>query len=189
MKKFATGILAFTMAAILPMVQVQAQETSLDSAIDNLQYKLTVEWDQKDVSVQKKILSDFTAELDQLKKQGVTDQEIFNSLSAKAFDAQTSKDIENLAKYAKSNNLDGKQVRKLVIDYANKSQKLGTSWSSEATFGVIIGVVLAIVLIAALTGHVSASTGGSGYYSSGSNCSDSCYYDAYGYYYCDTYCY
>lgn len=184
MKKFASGLLALTMAMVFPMVQVQAQETTLDSAISNLQYRLTVEWDQKDLGAQKKIMSDFAAELDQLKKQGVTDQEIFKSLSAKAFDAQTSKDIENLAKYAKANNLDQKQIRKLVVDYANKSQKLGTSWSSEATVGIVIGIVLVVVLIAALTGNVTVSTGY--YYDS---CYDDCYYDYYGYYYCDTYCY
>jgi Flp pilus assembly protein TadB len=187
MKKLATGLLALTMAAILPMVQVQAQETSLNSAIDTLQYRLTVEWDQKDVGAQKKIMSDFTAELDSLKKQGVTDQEIFKSLSSKAFDAQTSKDIENLAQYAQANKLDQKQVRKLVVDYANKSQKLGTSWSSEATVGVIVGIALVIVLVAALTGNLTVQTTTGGYYNS--NCYDNCYYDAYGYYYCDTYCY
>jgi hypothetical protein len=184
MKKFASGLLALAMATVLPMVQVQAQQTSLDSAIDTLQYRLTVEWDQKDPSVQKKIMGDFTAELVDLKKQGVTDEEIFKTLSARAFDAQTTKDIENLAEYAKSNHLDEKQVRKLVVDYANKSQKLGTSWSPEATVGVVIGVVLVVVLIAAITGNLSVS---SGYYYD--NCYDDCYTDYYGYYYCQTYCY
>ena len=187
MKKFATGLLAFTMAAILPMVQVQAQETTLDSAIDMLQYRLTVEWDQKDMGAQKKIMSDFTAELEQLKKQGVSDEQIFKSLSAKAFDAQTAKDIENLAKYAKANKLDQSQVRKLVVDYANKSQKLGTSWSSEATVGIVIGIVLVIVLIAALSGNVTVGNSTTTYYDT--YCYDSCYYDYYGFYYCDTYCY
>ncbi len=186
MKKFATGLLALTMATIFPMVQVQAQETSLDSAINNLQYRLTVEWNQKDLGAQKKIMGEFAAELDQLKKQGVTDQEIFNSLSAKAFDAQTSKDIESLAKYAKANNLNQNQVRKLVVDYANKSQKLGTSWSSEATVGLVIGIVLVIVLVAALTGNLTVNTTGT-YYNS--NCYDDCYYDDWGNYYCNTYCY
>ncbi len=187
MKKFATGLLALTMATIIPMVQVQAQETSLNSAIDTLQYRLTVEWDQKDVGAQKKIMADFASELDSLKKQGVTDQEIFTSLSAKAFDAQTSKDIENLAQYAKANKLDQKHGRKLVVDYANKSQKIGTSWSSEATVGVVVGIALVIVLVAALTGNLTATTGTGYYYNT--NCYDSCYYDSWGYYYCDTYCY
>jgi len=183
MKKLATSILALSMAMILPMVQVQAADTTLDSAIDTLQYRLTVEWDQKDMSAQKKIMGDFTKQLDALKAQGVTDEQIFKSLSAKAFDAQTSKDVENLAKYAKANKLDKQQIRKLVVDYANKSQKLGTSWSSEATVGIVIGIVLVIVLIAALSGNVTVSTG---YYY---DCYDDCYYDIYGYYYCDTYCY
>jgi Flp pilus assembly protein TadB len=184
MKKFATGLLALSMAMVFPMVQVHAQTTTLDSAIDNLQYRLTVEWDQKDVGVQKKIMTDFASQLDQLKKQGVTDQEIFNSLSAKAFDAQTSKDLESLGKYAQANHLDQKQIRKLVVDYANKSQKMGTSWSSEATLGIALGILLVVVVVAALTGNVSVS---SGYYYD--SCYDDCYYDYYGYYFCDTYFY
>lgn len=187
MKKFATGFLALSMAMILPTVQVQAQDVSLDSAIDNLQYRLTVEWDQKDLGAQKKIMSDFATELDLLKKQGVSDQDIFKSLSAKAFDAQTSKDIEQLASFAKANHLDPKQVRKLVVDYANKSQKLGTSWSPEATVGLAIGIFVVLILVAALTSSTTTTySGSSNYYY---NCYDDCYYDSWGYYYCDTYCY
>ena len=185
MKKLASVFLALTMATILPMNQVMAQGVTLDSAISNLQYKLTVEWDQKDVKTQKEILGAFAADVESLKKQGVSDEQIFKALSEKAFDAQTSKDIANLAAYAKAKKLDQKQIRKLVVDFANKSQKLGTSWSSEATVGLVIGIVLVVVLIAALSGGITVSNGG-GYYT---NCYDDCYYDYYGYYYCDTVCY
>ncbi len=184
MKKLASVILALTMATILPMNQVMAQGVTLDSAISNLQYKLTVEWDQKDAKAQKEILGAFAADVESLKKQGVSDEQIFKALSEKAFDAQTSKDIANLAAYAKAKKLDQKQVHKLVVDFANKSQKLGTSWSSEATAGLVIGIVLVVVLIAALSGGITVNNGP--YYPS---CYDDCYYDYYGYYYCDTVCY
>lgn len=185
MKKTASGFLALLMATILPMNQVLAQEITLDSAISNLQYKLTVEWDQKNVPAQKAILGAFAADVETLKKQGVSDEQIFKALSEKAFDAQTAKDIEHLAAFAKAKKLDQKEVRKLVVDYANKSQKLGTSWSGEATLGIVIGIVLVVVLVAVLSGGVSTSNGPVDYY----DCYDECYYDYYGYYYCDTYCY
>lgn len=186
MKKIASGLLALIMATILPMNQVLAQGVTLDSAISNLQYSLTVEWDQKDVTAQKAILGAFAADVETLKKQGVSDEQIFKALSEKAFDAQTSKDIAHLAKYAKEKKLDQKEVRKLVVDYANKSQKLGTSWSDEATVGLVIGIVLVVVLIAALSGGFSNGSSGGYYYY---DCYDECYYDWDGYYYCDTYCY
>lgn len=179
MKKFATGILAFTLAAILPMVQVQAQETSLDSAIDNLQYRLTVEWDQKDMAAQKKIVSEFSAELEQLKQQGVTGDEIFKALSAKAFDAETAKDIAHLAKYSKENMLDQKQISKLVIDYSSKNQKLGTSWSTGGS--VVLAVALVALIIVAV---IALPNNGSDH---GSYDCD-CFYDSWGDYYCYT-CY
>lgn len=185
MKKIASGFLALLMATILPMNQVLAQELSLDSAISNLQYSLTVEWDQKDLKAQKAILGAFAADVETLKKQGISDAQIFQALSDRAFDAQTSKDIEQLAAFAKNKKLDQKEVRKLVVDYANKSQKLGTSWSSEATFGLVIGIVLVVVLIAALTGGVTVSNNGGYDY----DCYEECFYDYYGYYTCDTYCY
>lgn len=182
MKKIASGLIALVMATILPMNQVMANEVTLDSAIKNLQYGLTVEWDQKDLAQQKKILDTFAADVATLKKNGVSDEQIFKSLSASAFDAQTAKDIELLAKYAKEKKLSQTEVRKLVVEYANKSQKLGTSWSGEATIGIVLGIILVVVLIAALTGGLHVSSGG---YS----CYDECYYDDWGYYYCDTYCY
>lgn len=182
MKKTASGFLAFLMAGILPMVQVQAQEITLESAVANLQYRMTVEWDQKDVQKQKEILGEFSAQVEQLKKQGLSDEQIFKGLSSAAFDAQTSKDIAMLAQYSKDKKLDAKETRKLVVDYANKSQKLGTNWSSEATVALVVGIVVAVVLVAVLTGHATVSTG---YYY---NCYDDCYYDYWGNYYCDTYC-
>lgn len=184
MQKIISGVLALLMAAILPMNQVMAQEVTLDSAIANLQYGLTVEWDQKDMAQQKKILGAFAADVEALKATGISDEQVFKALSAKAFDAQTSKDIERLAAYAKEKNLDQKEVRKLVVDYANKSQKLGTSWSDGATVGLIVGIVVVAVLVAALSGGITVASGG-GYY----DCYDQCYYDYYGYYYCQTYCY
>jgi len=184
MKKIASGLIALVMATILPMNQVMANEITLDSAISNLQYGLTVEWDQKDLSQQKKILDAFAADVETLKKNGVSDEQIFKSLSSSAFDAQTAKDIESLAKYAKEKKLSQTEIRKLIVEYANKSQKMGTSWSGEATLGIVLGIILVVVLVAALTGGVHVSSNGGGY-----TCYDECYYDDWGYYYCDTYCY
>jgi hypothetical protein len=186
MKKILTGVLAILMAGILPMNQLHASEVTLESAIQNLQYRMTVEWDQKDLKKQKEIMGEFVAQVESLKKQGVTDEQIFKSLSASAFDAQTAKEIEHLAKYAKAKKLDAKETRKLIVDYANKSQKMGANWSSEATVALIIGLVLAIVLVAALSGNLTVVAYDDPYYY---DCYDDCWYDDWGYYYCETYCY
>lgn len=183
MKKFVSGALAVLMTGILPMTQIHAQEITLESAVSTLQYRMTVEWDQKDVKKQKEIIAEFSANVDQLKKQGLTDEQIFKGLSESAFDAQTAKDIEMIAQYAKNKKLDSKEARKLIVDYANKSQKLGTNWSDEATIAVALGIIVAVIIVAAATGNLTVY--GGGYY----DCYDECYYDIWGYYYCETYCY
>ena len=159
MKKCLFLVTALFLSISLPMNQSFAQEATLATAIDVLQYRLTVEWDQRDLGAREKIVSAFAADLELLQRQGVTDAEIFKSLSARAFDGQTAKDIETLAKYAKAKKYDAKETRALIVNYANKSQKLGTSWSSEATVAVAVGVVLIIVLVAILNGSSSNSGG------------------------------
>jgi hypothetical protein len=146
----------------------------LDSAISDLQYGLSVEWDQKDAAVQKKILGEFAANVTQLNKEGVTSDQIFSALSEKAFDAQTSKDLANLAAYAKAKRLNDAQTHKLILEYANKSQKFGASWSSEATIAVVVILVLAIVLVACAKGNCSVQA----------TYTDNCYYDDWNNYVC-----
>lgn len=179
MKKIASTFLALSMAIILPFNQVQASDLTLDSALDNLQYQLSVEWDQQDTAGQKKIVDNFTAQVAELNKQGVTNEAVFNALAARSFDAQTAKDLKSIAKYAKEKKLSEGEARKLIVDYANTSQKIGANFRSEAVLtSILVGVAVAVLLIVCLNGGCRNDN----------RCYDDCYIDYWGYYVCDTYC-
>lgn len=179
MKKIASSFLALSMAIILPFNQVQASDLTLDSALDNLQYQLAVEWNQQDAAGRKKIVDGFSAQVEELKKTGVSNEAVFKALAARSFDAQTAKDLEAIAKYAKEKKLSEAEARKMIVDYANSSQKMGANFMSDPLTSIVIGLVIAALLVVCLTGGCRANYGG---------CYDDCYIDYWGYYVCDTYC-
>ncbi len=178
MKKLASSFLALSMAIILPFNQVQASELTLDSALDQLQYQLAVEWNQQDAAGRKKIVDGFSAQVEELKKTGVSNEAVFKALAARSFDAQTAKDLEAIAKYAKEKKLSEGEARRMIVDYANSSQKLGANFMSDPLTSIAIGLVIAALLVVCLSGGCRASYG----------CYDDCYIDYWGYYVCDTYC-
>jgi hypothetical protein len=172
--KLASGLLAMLMAVALPMNSVFASEVTLDSAVKALQYHLNVEWDQKDIAARDAIMAEFMSKVETLRKSGVSSEELFDAVSAQAFDAQTAKDLKSLGVYAKENKLSEKEVSTLLISYAEKSGKTGASWSSSGE--VILGSVALIGLLALLIIVAANYRGPAGYWDV---CWDPYYYEWY----------
>lgn len=180
MKKNYRSYLALLLALSVPSTQVYAttKTMSVAQAFQELQYKLSVEWDQKDVAFKNNALKTFSKQLKALESQGVTQEEIVQELKAQAVDAQTAKELDQIAQIAKDQKLSKTEVQKLVTDYMAKTQKKGSSWSDSNGEAVIIGiVVLFIVLIIVASAANGVPYYDDGYYDDGYY--EDCYYDWY----------
>jgi len=184
MKKTIHSLIALLMIATFPTVQVQAANLTVESAINQLNYKINVQWDQKDPAFKKAAYQEFTKQIAELQKQGVSNDAIVAALKSKMPDAQTAKDLDTLAAQAKSQGMNSQQVNQLVFQYMQK-QATGASWSDEATYAVVAVGVIALVAVILLSGGSVYVDNGYGY---SDGYWDSCYDYYYGYYY-DCYIY
>ena len=182
------AVLALTMMCLVPFTQARAEVTSLDSAIQQFQYTMTVQWDQKDQTVRQQAITTFTGQIVALEKAGVSKEEILEAIKTKVLDAQTAKDIDSLISIAKEKNLSQAEMQNLAIGYIKKTQQQGASWSSEATLTVVlVGLLVGLVVVALLTTPSGSGSGLGGYYYSpyyDPTYYNSCYFDSWGNYYC-----
>ena len=189
-KKFFVSFLAFA------FVSVQANavsNNSLKKAFDELNYSLSVEWDQKDRAFYDAQMSKFTGQVQELQAKGLTNAELMTFATANIKDAKLAKEVKNAMTLVQINKMSAKDARKLLLDTVGKNYSAGASWSND---GILYGalIVLLIVAVVAGAGAGGVSNGGNG----GSGCFEDyvCYdyYDSWGYFwysdcYYDTVCY
>lgn len=190
-----------SLVMLLSFVTVQANASTLNSlklAYDELNYSLSVEWDQKDKEFYKEATKTFQEKIAELQKSGLSNEELVQFAKSTIKNENVKKDFETALNLVKVNLLSVEEARNLIVKTLEKSYSEGASWSSG---GVIIlsTVLLLVVVAAAVAGGVSTTrtpTTGGGVYVP--YCYDSyyCYdyYDAWGYYwysdcYWQTYCY
>ncbi len=189
-KKFFVGFLAFA------FVTVQANAVSNNSlklAFDELNYSLSVEWDQTDRAFYDAQMSKFTETVKGLQAQGMSNAELIEFATSQIKDANMAKEVKNAMTLVQINKLPAAEARKLVLDTISKNYSRGASWSGDGIlYGALLVLILVAVIAAAGGGSSSGSTGG------GSSCYNEyvCYdyYDSWGYYwysdcYYQTYCY
>lgn len=160
----------------------------LESKIDEYNYAVTVEWDQKDQSFFDKETQKFTQELDKLfSEQGLTSAELTTLLEKKIKDKNLLNSIKLKISLMKS--LSPKEI----MDSLKKDNLYshGASWSGDTQIWIIGGVVVvALALLIAHSewwndNHVCTKYGQADYCTDEYDCrGESCWYDGT---YCGTY--
>lgn len=164
-----------TLMMVVSIFTVNAYATSnagLKAAFDELNFALTVEWDQKDQSFYSAQMKKFSGVVRELQAKGLTNAQLINFVKAEIKDEKISRDIQTALTMISIQKMSPAEA----ADYMSKTMKnayaKGASWNGDATL-LLLGVgVLAIVIAVALAGPVQ---GGGGY-------------GCYDYYTCDTYC-
>jgi hypothetical protein len=148
-KKFTALLLitAFTNAyAITPMQQA----SELNKTFDLLNYKLNVEWDQKDSKVFDATISDFEKEIAELQKAGVTSKDLIDYTSAQIKDKRIQNDINELSQIITETQMSDEEARAFVVSKLSSTYSHGASWSGSE-YGVrnaiIIGAIIVILVI------------------------------------------
>lgn len=186
-KRFFVGFLAF---AFISVQANAATNNSLKAAFDQLNYSLSVEWDQKDRAFYDAKMKEFTAQVAELQAQGLTNAELSEFALTQVKDKTLAAELNTAFTMIQINKMNQSEARKLVLDTVSKSYNQGASWSSDAfLIGGLVVLVLAVALAAA--GGSVRGGGGAGCYED-YVCYD--YYDSWGYYwysdcFYETYCY
>jgi hypothetical protein len=148
MLKLLTLVLSLS---LLTTSSFAGSNTGLKDAIQELNYALNVEWDQKDMSFYSREMNAFRDRVEALNLQGSKKailSDAVNSLPASAFKNQLSEKLSQVDVNKMSDN----EIQDLLIQISKNSGSKGASWNGSAQEVVIpaliaIGVVVFIVLV------------------------------------------
>ena len=194
----------FTLMVVAAIFTTQAQASSysgLKEAFDEMNYSLTVEWDQNDKSFYDTQFKKFMATVRELQKTGLTGKEMIEFAKTQVKDAKVASDLETAFSMITINRMSSEEASKYMLDSMKRAYSQGASWNGE----VVLYLSLGLILVAVGVGLAVGSSGDGdidGSSSSGSGCYDNCYnydyicgYDYIGYpiycqdYNCDLVCY
>ena len=147
MMKNISAMVALVMSVVLPTIFVHAETQSLNGAIQQLNYSLTVQWDQQDAQFKANAYKVFAGQIEQLQKEGMTQGQLVEALKLQLNDAKLIADLDLLAAIAKEKNMTAAQTNALVAQYAMKAQKEGASWTGSSGGGMNVGVIIAVIVV------------------------------------------
>ena len=165
-KKIMVSLIAFCM---LTVQSFAATNNGLKAAFDNLNYSLSVEWDQSDRNFYNAEMEKFAQSL---RAYNVTNQELVEFTVSQVKDQKLANDLRTAFTMVQINKMDQKDAQKYVMDVMNKSYSRGASWNGGAVIGGALVVVLIVAVALLVTGDARIS--------------DS--QDCYQVYTCDDYC-
>lgn len=160
---------------VVSIFTVQAHAVSnngLKAAFDELNYSLSVEWDQKDKSFYDAQMKQFSQTVRGLQAKGLTNAQLIDFVKSEIKDEKVARDMQTALTMISINKMSASEAAQYMSNAMKNSYAKGASWSGDATL-LLMGLGVLLIVVAVAMGGVSY--GGGGY------CSD--------YYTCDTYCY
>jgi hypothetical protein len=135
---------------------------SLRSAMNELNYALNVEWDQKDPAFYDAQMNRFQSVMVELSAQGMTQEEMLLQAKGLVKDTRTAAELEKTLQLISANKLTNAEAKKLVMEMIAQSHSRGANWSGEIymSLGTVIALVLVIAVLAGGGSGDGTSTGG-----------------------------
>jgi hypothetical protein len=122
-----------------------ASEERLKAIFDDFKYATTVEWDQKDPAFFNYHLSLFIKNLESLKQQGVTQNQMFEFLKKEIKNPQLRNDLDHMLSLYQVEQMDQSEAISFIRNSLEKSYAQGTSWSPIGNVLLITAGVIAIL--------------------------------------------
>lgn len=150
--------------------------SGLKAAFDELNYSLTVEWNQKDKAFYDAQMKKFNTTLKELQAQGLSNADLIAFVKSEVKDAKIAKEMETAFTMIQISKMSASESANYMTETMKRAYSKGASWNGEAVMYIGLGVLLIAVGLAVAAAGVRG--GGS---STGGYCEDV--------YVCDTYCY
>jgi hypothetical protein len=173
----------FSLMMIVMMFTVQAQAATdggLKSAFDELNYSLSVDWDQKDKGFYTKQMEEFSQKVRELQSSGLTQSQMVDFIKSEVKDKRMAQDIETAFNVVSINKMSAEEASAYMVKTMKKSYTAGASWNGDVVLYAAMGVLVVVAVVSvALAGIPGASGNTGGYCAEVYVCSNSCYSDYY----------
>ena len=118
--------------------------SEFERSLDNLQYSMTVEWDQKDQAVYEKVSQAFFDEMESMMVNGkLSQEEVIAVLEKKVANKKALEAIK--LKLALMGKVSEKDLAQVLKDSSKDMYFQGASWNGDIVTPVVIGVVVLAV--------------------------------------------
>lgn len=183
-KKLVTLMLAVAFTTTTAFANTNS---GLKAAFDELNYSLTVEWNQKDKAFYDAQMAKFKTTLKDLQAKGLSNAELISFVKSEVKDAKVARDMETAFTMIQIQKMSQSEAANYMTETMKKSYSVGASWNGDAVMYIGLGVLLVVVALSVAAGGVY-SGGGGGYCNEVYVCDTYCYNDYYWGYICEDDC-
>lgn len=170
LKRLSTMFLAFAFVTTASAANIGAD--SVRDAINDFNYSVKVEWDQKDQAFYRAQVDQLKSKIEAARAAGVTNAQILASASQNPAMAA---DLQQVLNVVSAQNLSAADANEMIVKAVKSHSQQGANWSGDGTLVVLGTIVLVGLIVAAAVGVANCK----------SNCGAGVYYDPgyYDYYY------
>jgi len=148
----------FALMALLLSSQVMASSgAGFKEAIDELNYSLTVEWDQADQGFYEKQKDAFSQKLLELSEQGMTNEELIQQALRQIKDETLKRDVELLFSRLMKEEIGQESLNIFTQTLSEGMYSNGASWNGRATVITIVAIVAVATVAAIVNANINTS--------------------------------
>lgn len=148
-------LLMIVLSILILMSQAMAgHEASLKQAFDELSYSLQVEWDQQDPEFLTAKKEHFYTQLNALRAQGVTNDEMIRFALTQVKDKQAAVEAEVVFSLLSSQQIQEEEAYSRLLEIMDMSYNRGASWSGRTAVLIIVPTILVIAVVFMATCNV-----------------------------------
>lgn len=125
-----------------------ATGVELKKMYDELNYSLSVEWDQKDKKFYDQKVEKFNTEIRALQSKGLKNTDVLKLVAAETKNAELRADLETVITQVQLNLVSETEAQKLINNAIQKSYAKGASWNGETVLTVVVGAIVVLLVVA-----------------------------------------
>src|SRR5690606_24408398 len=132
-------------------MKVSSVEDKVNGVVDQFHYKMTVEWDQKDIEFKKQAEEDLKQNLLDLEASGVSLSEIHKTMEKKVLSGKLQEEYERFISAMKAQNLSEEELSVKTMEFMKKNYQEGVDFagkggSTSHRWKFITAVVVVVII-------------------------------------------
>ena len=142
--KFLTWILIFCFAT---QAMASTVREGLEAAMNDFEYDMVVEWDQKDAKKAEEFSQKFTEKLEVLYQQGLSNDIMMKYIEGRVTDKKQLAAIKASAAFSSTGGSSAANIAKALQDNMDKFGNRGASWTGGVAYAAVIAGILAVTAL------------------------------------------
>ena len=142
--KFITWIVIFCLTTHAMAGTIRE---GLETAMNEFEYEMVVEWDQKDVAKAEAFTQKFSSKLEALFQQGLTNRELMKYVESRVVDKRQLAAIQASAALSAEGGASARHMATVLRDNMDKFGERGASWTGGVAYAAVITGLVAIAAL------------------------------------------